>query len=29
MAEPEDIVEEIRGLFSKKKTVAPSRGKKS
>jgi len=29
MAEPEDIVEEIRRFFTKKKTVAPSRGKKS
>jgi len=29
MAEPEDIVEEIGRFFTKKKTVAPSRGKKS
>jgi len=29
MAEPEDIVVEIRRFFTKKKTVAPSRGKKS
>jgi phosphopantothenoylcysteine decarboxylase/phosphopantothenate--cysteine ligase len=29
MAEPEDIVDEIRRFFTKKKTVAPSQGKKS